>query len=1691
MVPTLFVPCRYMPSITSTKLDRGGLRRLAATLSHEQIAHYALQDSEKNAPVTELEKRLQTVWSEVLHLAAEAIGRDDSFLRIGGDSISAIQMVTAAREAGMALTVKDVFDDPRLSSVAAQVKEVLDDHELHGIEPFSLLPSGQVGAIKRQLREQCGLSEGQAVEDAFPCTGLQEGLMALAVKQPGSYMARYVYQIPAHVDMARFMHAWEQTVKLCSTLRTRIAAVHGAAIQTVIADDVEWDNTAGSTLRSFMAFASKLKMDYGTRLSRYAIVEETSNERYFVLVLHHTIFDGWSLGLIIANFQHAYDGDSISPFRSYSGFIKHTMNVDPGAACDYWKNQLTAAKRATFPPPSTQVQSENVSRVMNTTVRFPRTTNSSITKATILRAAWALVLARYCDSDDVCFGATVSGRHAPVSGIERMVGPTLATVPVRIRLDRQQTVMAMLQQVQTQATEMVAYEQHGLRNISKISQEAKEACDVSSLMTIQPLQSMNFGRTAEGGILAAPSADVYGAAETLEGYFNYPLVIQGITFDEHVELNLTYHANVLSEARLQALSYHFSQVVQQLLAQDDRPLGALSLAGDWDLQRALDWNKADAAPLQECVHDLITQQATHDPEHEAVVWSEGSLTYAELERISTQLANHLSQLGVSPGTMVPICFEKSMWAIVAMLGVMKAGGILVPIDPSHSLNRRQTLVEEVNARFMLVSPMTAHGCRGMVEYTVELSGDLMAQLTTSATLNLLSPPSPADDAYVIFTSGTTGKPKTIVIEHSALSTGVMGLATAFHIGRQSRVLQFASYVFDMSLAEIFIALALGATVCVPNEEERLQNIPEFIARTRVDTAILTPSFVNTFTPKEVPTLTTLVLGGEAPTKANLETWYGRVKLINGYGPAEAVMCCAAYEYQSVNDSPVTIGLATHGSCWVVDADDHQRLAPIGCIGELMVRSFALARGYAGDEIATTRSFVESVDWSPSLGTGDDPRFYKTGDLVKYNFNGTLEYIGRKDTQVKLRGQRVELGAIEASIQQALSNIEHVAVDVVHRETGEALVAFVCFVTDSIEEKKDAADELADELLPMDEDLRTTLIVLADEMKATLPPYMVPGLFIPLRRMPFGTSMKLDRKRLRDLAGGMAQEQLSALALANRTWVAPTTQMELRLRDVWSQVLKVPAAEIGKNDDFLQIGGDSISAIQMVTIAREAGLAVTVKDIFDDPRLSKVAGQVEEIKEDSEMHEIQPFSLLPQGKVDMIKSQILHQCGLSTLSSVEDAYPCTTLQEGYAALSVRQPGSYIVQLVHNLPRDLDIGRFKLAWARTVELCHSLRTRIVLIDDNAVQVVVKENATWEPIDDRDVRSVMRASHNATMSYGTKLSRYALVEDLSGERFFVLTSHHAIYDAASMQIVMDILSHLYQGLEPSTVLSFAGFIKYTSNINHPDASTFWKTQLLNAKPADFPPARSSAVPTSKSSNKSGVWQKTIALSLPNKSSVTKATILRAAWAIVLARNCGTDDVCFGATISGRSAPIKGLDRMTGPTIATVPVRIRLESQQTVSKYLTNVQKQASEMIPFEQFGLHNIAKLDEDANKACGFANLLVIHPAQSLTPVEKDAQSTSSNVDTFTDTLNDEATQKYLSRLVSTEAESFGADHAMRGYWNYRLVNNCIVYADLVELKIVYNRAVVTNAQLFTLCYQFEAVVQQLLAQEDLPLSSVAC
>jgi amino acid adenylation domain-containing protein len=900
------------------------------------------------------------------------------------------------------------------------------------------------------------------------------------------------------------------------------------------------------------------------------------------------------------------------------------------------------------------------------------------------------------------------------------------------------------------------------------------------------------------------------------GFFSYPLVWQGYMASTEVHLHITFDSSVLTETQLSVMTEQFCHVVGQLLAPEVHLetttvlLEEISLSGSYDAGLMTQWNKLhEAEIISSTLHVEIGRQADIRPSAPAIVAWDGHLTYRELDDVSTRWAILLSyKCHIRTDELVAVCFEKSVWFYVAILAINKAGGAWVPLAPSHPPHRHMEVVKQACARLLLTSSQELPKWRDVVEHAEVLSreGDerlerMVREKGMRAPVNTVQP---HDIAYVLFTSGTTGTPKGMVMEHGALCTSMTASAKRLEIDPDRvRLLQFAAYVFDLAIGEIVLPLFSGACICIPSEHQRMNDLPSFIAESKANWAFLTPSFARILLPADVPSLELLLLGGKAVGKDHLTRWTGHVRLINTWGPSE-VCCFASFcEYKSANDSPVNIRLPVGARAWIVEPDDYHRLAPIGCIGEVVLQGPTLAREYLAFESGTNASFVTDLPgWAPDRDSPQYSTFYKSGDLAYFNPDGTMEFVARKDTQVKVRGFRIELGEVESQVHDALSSIKQVTVDVLKAEEGSQsasrLVAYICFSQATREPGLDGA-EFSHMFLPMDKTMAHEVLALKSLLDIRLPAYMVPAAYIPVRYMPLSTSQKTDRNVLRRGASMIPDAEFASYMLADASKEPPATTMEIKMQGFWAAVLGIPSERIGRNDSFLRLGGDSLTAIRLIAKSRESGFQLSVSDIFRDPRLSQVA--LAATQRSVEDEEVPPWSLVPADQREALRRAAEQQCNLPDDLTIEDIYPTTALQEGLTALAVRQPGSYTARFAFELG-GADTERFKAAWDHTLEACAALRTRIFRYESRTMQAVIQGPARWQ----------LSSAELSQMEYGTALCQYTLSSN-GDSAVFSLTMHHAIFDGWSLSLIMQTLASAYEGgsIVRQPLASYSRYIRY----------------------------------------------------------------------------------------------------------------------------------------------------------------------------------------------------------------------------------------------------------------------------------------
>ncbi|KAM0256530.1 hypothetical protein ACHAQJ_004941 [Trichoderma viride] len=1011
------------------------------------------------------------------------------------------------------------------------------------------------------------------------------------------------------------------------------------------------------------------------------------------------------------------------------------------------------------------------------------------------------------------------------------------------------------------------------------------------------------------------------------------------------------------------------------------------IASTADLEQLWTWNQHVPSLIQSCMHDIITEQARQQPQKIAVESWDGSLTYQELDGLSSQLARQILQKNTTAGNTIPLCFEKSMWTVIAVLGVMKAGATFSLTDPSQPVARLQTIVEQTGADLIITSVAQSELGKEISKdggQVLAISRDYFDSIKVPEIKTTLPQVSTETPMYIIFTSGSTGKPKGVIITHCNYTSGAIPRAEAVGYKPTSRCFDFPSYAFDVSIDCMLCTLATGGQICVPSEEARMNDLSGAIRQSKANMVHMTPSVARVLDSDIIPSLDVLGLGGEAVSASDAAAWSKHTSLIIAYGPSECTVGCTINNTVTVSTG---IGKGVGGVTWIVDPDDHNILMPVGAVGELIIEGPVVGIGYLDEPEKTAEVFIQDPTWLRSgynAFPGRPGRLYKTGDLVRYESNGSgsIEFVGRKDQQVKLRGQRVELAEVEHHLRICLSNGIKVAAEVIKPENGGA-PSLVAFLSESGAVGTSGVDPAIVDPSP---ELKTALTMVSAAMGSKVPRYMIPAAFVTLQHMPSLVSGKIDRKKLREIGGSIPREVFSQMqATEAQEEEEPETETEKKLQQAWIQVLG-PDAKIFRQSNFFALGGDSLRAMRLVVTARANGIALTVAGIFTNPTLSHMASEATQITESS-LDEISPFSLLEKGwDLDKARNEISALCGVEA-SVVEDAYPCTPLQEALMALSAKVKEAYVAQRVVELKDIATAEKLITAFGIAQQDSPILRTRIVQVSGRGLaQAIIKERLST--FSGHNLDEYLVNDRNDAMELGKPLVRYAIINDsTTGKVSFVLTIHHALYDGWSMPLVVDRVNRAYNDQTLSRPAEFKHFIKYLSSMEMDKSASYWREQLHGSNASQFPPLPWQGYQPQSDS----LLEQYVPLQDGNASNATTATIIRAAWALVASQYINSTDVIFGETLTGRNAPVVGSEEIEGPMITTVPVRVQIDRDTHVSDYLQGIQEQVVDQIPHEHFGLQHIRKLSPDAFDACELRTGLVLHPS-----AENEEPTQSSNL-----------------------------------------------------------------------------------------------
>ncbi|KAJ4155409.1 hypothetical protein LMH87_000652 [Akanthomyces muscarius] len=1083
----------------------------------------------------------------------------------------------------------------------------------------------------------------------------------------------------------------------------------------------------------------------------------------------------------------------------------------------------------------------------------------------------------------------------------------------------------------------------GLCDISRIGDDATAACNFQTVLMV-----------TDG--CTATADEIHQTLEEPEKFMpcaDRALLLSCQMTDEGISLLARYDQGIIEPLQIARLLRQLGFLINELqsLADDALCVGQLDLLGPEDRAEIESWNSDPLQTYNRLVHTEMLMRADDSPSKPAVLAWDGHWTYSELNTVSSRLASHIRSLYLDQTQLiVPVYFEKSKWVIASILAVLKAGHAFTLIDPNDPPARMAQIIEQTSATITLTSASLQSKIQAAVSCCIVVDDDLLQSLTASREDSQLHVASKPDDlAYVIFTSGSTGDPKGIMIEHKAFYSCVVKFGPALGIHGGTRALQFATHGFGAFLLEVLTTLIHGGCVCIASDHDRMHNMPEFISQNQVNWAMATPSYMTTMKPEDVPSLKTLVLVGEQMSASVNDVWVSKLQLLDGYGQSESSSICFVGKIGDSSSDPNNLGRAVGAHSWIVNPDDPNLLVPVGAIGELLIESPGIARGYLIAPLTEKTPFLERVPaWYASNKLPEGVKFYRTGDLARYASDGTIVCLGRMDSQVKVRGQRVELGAVEARLRQQFSSEVTVVAEAVKRSDLPSSVIITGFLIGFQTPQESVNVACTEDAYILGE---TATQDINAKMRQVLPAHSIPSFYICMDVLPRTATGKINRRSLRSIGGNL-------LALRARGKSPQPNQMldafdELpKLEEVWMQIFDLASGSTDIRASFFALGGDSITAIKMVNMARSHGIELKVSDIFQNPTL---AGLQASISGNS-----MPITRIPASALDGPVEQSYSQGRLWFLEQLEIGANWYTIP--YA---VRMRG----------PLDIDaLNRALLALERRHE---TLRTTFENQDGVGVQIVHETLLNQLRIlnastDSADYLQLLKQEQTAPFDLQSAAGwRASLIRLGDGDHVFSIVMHHIISDGWSIDVLRRELGQLYvAALQRADLLStlsplpiqyrdFSVWQKQDAQVaEHMRQLQYWQKQLADCSPAKLPTdfhrptllsGKATTVPVAVTGE---LYQKL--QEFCNAFNTTSFVVLLATFRATHYRLTGVDDAVIGTPIANRNR--HELENLIGFFVNTQCMRIAVDDEETFEGLVRQVRSTTTaafehEDVPFER--------------------------------------------------------------------------------------------------------------------------------------------
>ncbi|MBD2455148.1 amino acid adenylation domain-containing protein [Nostoc sp. FACHB-87] len=1055
--------------------------------------------------------------------------------------------------------------------------------------------------------------EAKNIEDIYTLSPTQQGMLFHILSAPDGrmYVEQTVCTLHANLNISAFEQVWQQIIDRHQSLRTAfvlqgvnqpVQIVH-RQVKLAIAQ-YDWRELSTTQqqaqLQSYLEVDQKSGFDLAQPpLMRLTLIQTDVDTYQFIWSICHLVVDAWCVNTILKEFLSCYEALcqgqilQLPPSRPYRDYISWLKQQDLSEAEVFWRKYLQGFTTPTALTTDGNNQQEGFHQQQ--VQLSPATTQAlkslaqqhHLTLNTLIQGVWALLLSYYNNEADVVYGTVVSGRPPTLLGVASMVGLFINTLPVRVFVSGEASLISWLKSLHAQQLSLLKYECTPLVQIQSWSQVPPGIPLFNSILVFE---------NASANLANLPTKNLKIAQVRSFINSNYPLVLLVKPWSQ-LSLNIFYDLRYFNQMTVDRMLSHLEILLNNIVANPDTTLAKLTRSiVDIEQQKLLiEFNNTKIDNVNDkCIHQLIEEQVKRTPENIAVVFKNQQLTYKELNTRANQLAQYLQALGVAPDVLVGICIERSWEMLVGILAILKAGGGYVPIDPLYPQQRLNYILADSQVSIILTQERLVKNLPD-IEAKVLCLDTLWDVITQESDENPQNQVKPENLAYLIYTSGSTGKPKGVQVTHQNL---VHSTTARMRYYEQSITgfLLTSPFAFDSSVAGIFWTLCQGGFVFIlpDNWQLNIQQIIEAIAQQEISHLLCLPSLYKLILeqaqPQKLLSLKTVIVAGESCPKELVKQHrelLPNVALFNEYGPTEATVWSSVYNCQNHDlNYSVPIGRPiANTQIYVLDA--HLQPVSIGVAGEIYIGGLGVAKGYLNRPELTAQKFIPNP-----FSDQPNARLYKTGDLGRYLPDGNIEFLGRIDQQVKIRGYRIELPEIEAVLHQHPAVQQAIAIAPEDINTHRRLTAYIV---------------PKQEQVPTIDDLRSFL-------KNYLPDYMLPSVFVMLKTLPLTPNGKVDRQALP--IPDQARPNLEAV------FVPPSTPIEVALAEIWSQVLSIE--KVGIHDNFLKLGGDSLRSIQVLSRANNRGLNFSLQEFIQHPTIYELS-QVIKTNQELQIPAIKPVS----------------------------------------------------------------------------------------------------------------------------------------------------------------------------------------------------------------------------------------------------------------------------------------------------------------------------------------------------------------------------------------------------------------------------------------------------------------------------------